>query len=192
MSRISLWSITGLLLAASNGYGSLMAPQSLLDLEQNADLVVVGTPSGASQAGPTVGFSLRVSRVVKGDPALAGTSIAVYWTSSSASAPGSRTDVTETGNGIWCLQLTSNAWQLLPVVQGSVQLSTTYFPVPSGPTLSAYAYVPATSPLDKLASEVSSAIESLGGSYKATVHVVKASEGEKVRQPDGDSKELRQ
>ncbi len=160
---MSFWSTIGLLLATSSGYGSLIAPRSLLDLEQNADLIIVGTARGASQSGPTVDFTLQVSRVVKGDPDLAGKAIAAYWTIVNPSPMGAGANITATGNGIWFLQQSSSAWQLLPVMQGSWDLSTTFFPAPTGPILSAYAYGLAAPLSDKVASEVSSAIEGTGG-----------------------------
>ena len=63
------------------GRAGLIAPSSLLQLAQNADLIVVGAANGDVQAGSAMSFTLQVNRVVKGDPALAGTAIGVVWNS---------------------------------------------------------------------------------------------------------------
>ena len=67
------------------------------------------------------------------------------------------------GNGLWFLQRSSSGWRLLPVMQGDVSLSDTFIPQQPGPILSAYTYGAATSLNDKVASEVSSAIENADG-----------------------------
>jgi hypothetical protein len=156
-NRMNLWPIVGLFLAGGAGYCGIVAPRSLLALGQSADLIVVGAASGASQGGTTTAFSLQVSRVVKGDQALAGSEIAASWTSASLSVAGAPSFVG--GSGVWFLQQSSGAWQVLPVLQGAAHLSDTFFPAPPGPILSAYAYGLAASLSDKLASEMSSATE---------------------------------
>lgn len=149
----------GLLLAAGVLYGGLVSPQSPLWLEQKADLVVVGVPTAAVERGNTLNFSLQVSRVIKGNPALAGASIAAFWTSTEgASSTGSPNE-----NGIWFLQQSSGAWRVMPLIQGAIDFRWTYFPDAAGPILSAYTYPPAASTEDKLASELSSAIEASAG-----------------------------
>jgi hypothetical protein len=163
MNRMSLWGIVGLLLAVSPGYGSLSGPRSLLDLEQSADLIVVATASGTFQAGSTGGFSLQVARVIKGDPSLAGSVVSVSIANGTPNALPTGGTITAAGSGLWFLQHSSSAWLLLPVVQGSAQLSTTFFPESVGPVLSAYAYSPATALSDKIAAEICSAIEGTNG-----------------------------
>jgi hypothetical protein len=107
-------------------------------------------------------FTLEVSRVVKGDPAVVGSVIPVDWTSGGG-IRGSLASFAASGNGLWFLQRSSSGWLLLPFVDGGVALSDTFIPLPSGPILSAYAYA-ATAPLsDKVASEVSFAIEAANG-----------------------------
>src|ERR1700735_3481005 len=100
MHRISLSSVVGLFLAAGHAYGGAGAPASLVTLTQNADLIVVGSASAGVQSTNTVSFALKVQRVVKGSPALAGSTIQVDWLTVSAAgaAPGL------TGNGVWFLQ----------------------------------------------------------------------------------------
>jgi hypothetical protein len=68
-----------------------------------------------------------------------------------------------TGNGVWFLRTSPSGWAVLPVRQGFVLPSDLFFPQPPGPILSAYAYDPAASVSDKIASELSSAIESANG-----------------------------
>jgi hypothetical protein len=136
-----------------------------LDLEQSADLIVVGAASGTVQAGSAASFSLQVSRVVKGDPSLASGVIAVNW-------PGGAPGAAPTGSGLWFLQRSSAAWLVLPVVRGSVPSSMTFFPAPAGPILSAYAYGPAASLSDKIASEISSVIEGANGAYNPQLYAL--------------------
>jgi hypothetical protein len=147
--------IVGTVLAASLSYASLIAPQAVADLEQNATLIVVASATVASN-GTANSFLLQVNRVIKGDNALAGSSIIVRWTAASADA-----GAVVPGAGIWFLQQSSTGWSLLPVVQGNVPLVMTYFPTSAtGALTTAYAYASTASITDKLASELSSAIES--------------------------------
>jgi len=146
--------------------GGLVAPRSVLDLEQTADLVVVGAAQGAFTVGTASSFSVQVSRVIKGDPTLAGNIIPVYWTGVPVTVGLSGT-ATASGSGLWFLQRgsSSSGWLLLPVIQGAVPLSMTYFPTGLSPVLSAYAYGSAASVSDKIASELCSAIESAPGGF---------------------------
>lgn len=147
--------IVATLLAASLSYASLIAPQSVVDLEQNATLIVVASANAAPN-GTTSSFSLNVIRVVKGDNALAGSTITVGWTPTSANA-----GAPSPGTGIWFLKQSSMGWTLLPVVQGNVPLVMTYYPtLATGAMVAHYAYASTASTADKLASELSAAIES--------------------------------
>jgi hypothetical protein len=150
-----LRTILGTLLAAGLSYASLVAPQSVADLEQHATLIVVATTTAAPN-GMTNSFLLTVNRVVKGDNALTGSTITVRWTPPSA-------NVGEVGiwSGIWFLKQSSTGWGLLPVVQGNVPLVMTCYPTSTtGTLIAAYAYASTASATDKLASELSSAVES--------------------------------
>lgn len=150
-----LRTIVGTLLAASLSYASLIAPQSVADLEQNATLIVVASATAAPN-GITNSVLLNVIRVVKGDNTLTGSTITVKWTPTSANA-----GAVGPGAGIWFLQQSSTGWNLLPVVQGNVPLVMTYYPTSAtGALIAAYAYASTASTTDKLASELSSAIES--------------------------------
>jgi hypothetical protein len=140
------------------GYGGIVAPQSLVDLERNADFIAVGSASGAIQSGSQITFSLKVIRVVKGQANLAGTSISGYWNSGTVSLIGDNT--ADLGSGMWFFKESGALWQVLPVIQGGMQLNTAFFPEPSDQILSAYAYAPLASLNDKIASEISSAVES--------------------------------
>src|ERR1700693_750119 len=164
MNRMSHWGVIGLLLAISLGQGNLVGPRSLLALEQNADLIVVATASGTFRVGSTEGFSLQVGRVIKGDPSLAGSVIGVHFADGTPSPTQAGPAITATGTGLWFLQHSLSAWLLLPVVQGSVPLSMTFFPQSVGPILSAYDYSPAASLSDKFASEICFAIEGANSS----------------------------
>jgi hypothetical protein len=162
--EIGLCLTLALLLVATNPLqGALVAPQSIVAVEKAADLIVNGTASGFVRNGSRFDFSLQVNRVIKGDGTLAGSSIGAYWLSVNQPATGSVGGKDIGSPGIWFLRRTSGPWQVVPLVQGSMQLSNIYIPSPPGPVLSAYAYSASASLDDKLASEMCSAIEGVGG-----------------------------
>lgn len=142
-------------------HAAIIVVTSLLDLEQTADLVIVGSAQGAVTVGTAASFSLRVTRVVKGDATLTGSVIPVYWTSGEPRTGGARNGSTSpaSGSGLWFLKQGSGPWLLLPVIQGQVQVGMTYFPTGASPVLSAYVYSAAAPTVDKVASELCSAIE---------------------------------
>lgn len=149
-----LSAIGGILLAASLSYASLVAPQSVADLEQSAELIVVGSATASNGTGNT--FPLRVIRVIKGDNDLVGATITARRSPSSTTS-----GVVGAATGIWFLQQSSTGWNLLPVVQGNVPLGMTCYPTSiAGTLLAPYAYTSTASTTDKLVSELSSAIES--------------------------------
>jgi len=91
---------------------------------------------------------------VKGDIALA-TTIKAIWQSNN---PG-----VATGHGLWFLKRSPDGWTVLPVQSGWAQFNNIFIPVPTGPLPDDYAYDPAASASDKVASEVSAAIEGIPG-----------------------------
>jgi hypothetical protein len=156
-----------LLLAGSNAYASIAGQRSLAELEQSADLIVVGGAGGGVQSGSMLSFKLQVSRVVKGDPTVAGTTIAVDWAMTTQAGPPGAGSSQATGDGPWFLQLSSSGWGLLPAMRGGVLFSDTYIPEPPGAILSAYAYRPKAALSDKVASEISAGLEAaVGGGAK--------------------------
>lgn len=161
--RSAISSLLPLLVVSASLYGSLVAPDSLVHLQQNADLIIVGNTTGAAQSGTVVGLSILVNRVIKGDTALTGRSIVAHWMSGRPDTMVSGGTVGVSGSGIWFLQQAANGWRVLPVVQGNVEFNGLYFPASSGPILNAYAYSQAASVGDKLASEIGSAIENQDG-----------------------------
>ncbi len=148
-----------ILLVGSNLHGGLIAPQSPLDLESKADLIVVAVGTGVNRQGGTIPVSLQVLRVIKGDAALAGTSISALWTNGLTTVGGGSQLA-----GVWFLLRSGQAWNVIPVVQGAIDLSMTYYPSPPAPILTAYAYDPGASELDRFAAELSSGIEATSGS----------------------------
>lgn len=165
MKIMYLFSIVGLLMACGPGYGSVIAPQSLVDLEQRADLIVVGSATGTSQAGAAINLSLLITRVIKGDSTLSGKAISVGWAGAGRDAAQAVGTGGVAGAGIWFIQASPVGWNLLPVVQGDIPLAMTYIPAQPGPILGAYAYDSTAGLSDKVAAEVSSAIESGAGGY---------------------------
>ncbi len=161
--RSGVCSLLLLLVVSADLFGGLVAPGSLQDLQQNANLIIVGNATGAVQSGTVVDLSILVSRVIKGDTALAGRSIAAHWMSGRVDTMVSRGSADSRGDGLWFLQQASNGWRVLPVVQGNVEFTGLYFPVSSGPILNAYAYSQTASVVDKLASEIGAAIENQNG-----------------------------
>ena len=158
--------------AASAANGGLVAPQSLLSLQQNADLIVVAAASGTTQSGRTTIISLNVNRVLKGSPTLVGTQIVVNWNNPDTITGSASAAATAKGSGIWFAQQASSSWQLLPVMQGAMELSNTFFASPPGPVLSAYAYNWKAPLSDALSSEISSAIEGLADGYSLPLYTL--------------------
>jgi len=158
---VGLWLALTLFLGGTDLLrGALVAPQSIVTLEQTADLIVNGTAAGIVQNGSRFDFSLQVNRVIKGDGSVTGSSIGAYWLSGNQGTAGSGGSGDVGSTGIWFLQRTPGAWRVVPVVQGTMQLSNIYVPAPPGPVVSAYAYSAPASVDDKLASEICSAAES--------------------------------
>ena len=151
-----------LLLAAGNAYGGISGQVSLVGLEQSADLIVVGGASGGVQSGAALSFKLQVDRVIKGDPTVAGTPIAVEWASMDHPGPPALGPPEVGGNGLWFLQRSSSGWELLPAMRGGA-FEGTYIPEPLGAISSAYAYSPSAALSDKVASEIGAALEAANG-----------------------------
>ncbi|MGA3261417.1 MAG: hypothetical protein ABSE35_21250 [Bryobacteraceae bacterium] len=162
-----LWFLVGLLMTvAGAGLGSIGGAHSISDLAQRANLIVLAAASGTYTPGSAATVSLQVSRVVKGDPALAGGVIAASWSGGTGGMIGPLNPVQQAaGAGIWFLQGSPGAWTLLPVTDGAIELSMTFFPASTDPILSVYAYDPSASLSDKIASEISAAIEGANGAY---------------------------
>ena len=157
MRRLNRWSALGLSLALGCAYG-IEARRPLVDLQQAADLIVVGSASDGLQVGPGVSFTLQVERVVKGD-AIMGSVIPVQWVvQASRLAP-----PVVAGHGLWFLQQASSGWTLLPVMHGTMFFDHTFIPEPAGEILTPYRYGSGAALSDRIASEVSAAIESGNG-----------------------------
>lgn len=138
---ISLCLTLVLLLAATNLLqGGLVAPQSVVALENAAGLVVNGTATGFVQNATGFDFSLQVNRIIKGDATLAGSSISATWPGGNQATAASVGSKNVGGAGIWFLQRSSGPWQVVPVLQGTMQLSNIYISAQLGPIVSAYAY----------------------------------------------------
>lgn len=180
--RSGICSLLLLLVVSASLYGGLVAPESLVHLQQNADLIIVGNTTGATQSGTVVDLSILVSRVIKGDTALAGRPIAAHWMSGrlDTMVSGGRVDVS--GSGIWFLQQAANGWRVLPVVQGNVEFNGLYFPTSSGPVLNAYAYSQTASVVDKLASEIGAAIEH-GNGYGFQLYATQTAVLDELKSP---------
>jgi hypothetical protein len=111
-----------------------------------------------------VGFNLEVSRVIKGDQTLVGTIIPVDWTWRNADLPtltAAGSPPTITGYGLWFLRSSPTGWALLPWLP-PIGL---FIPELAGPIISVYNYSPSASLADKIASEVSNAIEGANGAH---------------------------
>src|ERR1700733_1829047 len=153
--RATISSFAALLLMVHWAFAGLIAPRSLIDLEQNAELIVVGTASGTFSSSQAINFTVTVNRAVKGDSNLAGQTISVYWPSATITVPVG-TLQSATGTGLWFLRQENSRWVLIPVMEGSPDLSEAYLPTADAPILPAYAYAPAAALTDKLGSEVAS------------------------------------
>jgi hypothetical protein len=102
---------------------------------------------------------------------LAGTTISVNWEVNPAQLVAvAGTQFQAKGSGVWFLKTSAGGWTLLPVMNGAVDsLEYTFVPGPPGPIRSAYAYSPAASLNDRVASELSNAIESGSGGLESLV-----------------------
>ncbi len=156
MPRSKLRIILALLFVVGRGYAPIFAPASLAQLQQNADLIVVGNATGGIQAGGFLNFTIQVSRVVKGD-ILPGISIPANW-------PSNDPAIAVYGNCLWFLKQSVGGWRVLPLGSGFATFKDTFVPMPAGALPGAYAYNAATAPLsDRVASEISVAVESGNG-----------------------------
>jgi hypothetical protein len=148
---------------SANLNAGLVAPESLVHLQQSADLIIVGTTTAATQSSTVADLSIRVSRVIQGDETFVGSSIAAHWNSGHMNTTVREGTAPLNGSGIWFLQKASNGWRVLPVLQGAADFKDLFFPTSSGPLPNAYAYSEASSAVDKLASEIGTAIEADNG-----------------------------
>ena len=150
--------LIGLIGTANLANGNIVIPNSLSDLNQGASLIIIGTPSAVVLAGASVQLSLQVSRVLKGDASLSGSTITALWTP--ASTPSAQAAMQGVQVGLWYFGGSVSGLKLLPAFQGDVPLSLTYFPLSTGPVLSNYSYAPTAAVSDKVAAELASGIES--------------------------------
>jgi hypothetical protein len=154
----------GLFGAAACAYGGMSAPRSLADLAQSADAIVIATASWQGSSGSAAAVTLQLTRVVNGDLSLSGGPVVVALQGVSPAGtitPGTPIPVASSG-ALWFLQRSSGGWAVLPVASGA-SASHAFLPVPGGPLLPAYAYQSSAPLLDKLASELCSAIEGADG-----------------------------
>jgi len=157
-----------MIVAAGSLHAALSFWHSLSEIEQTADLIVVGAAGHGAQAANGLSFTIQVDRVVKGDPVVSGNAITVNWAYDGQGNPAAIT-----GSGLWFLKSSAGGWVLLPIVQGGIgRFADTFIAEPAGPILSAYAYEPGASLSDRVASEVSAAIESAdgGGAQLSALH----------------------
>jgi hypothetical protein len=77
-----------------------------------------------------------------------------------------------TGGGIWFLRFTSNQWQLIPVLNGAVPMEMTFYPASVSSLPDAYAYLPTASLSDKIASEISAAVDAANGAFNFQLYLL--------------------
>ena len=154
--RIAFGTILGVLVAAQSALAPISGSASIAQLQETADLIVAGSASGGIQVGGVLNFTIRVSRVVKGD-ILPGISIPANWPSTDPAFAAS-------GNGLWFLKQSPGGWRVLPLQSGFATFQNAFIPIPAGPLPAPYAYnSAAASVTDKLASEISAATENGNG-----------------------------
>ena len=157
-----------LIFSVATAYASISGQRSFKELEQTADLIVVGSVSGGTKSGSTLSFSIQVERVIKGNSAMTGTQIAVDWTPEPQGGPPEAGPPRLTGHGLWFLTRSPSAWELQPVANNGVPFTSAYIPEPPGTSLTAYTYSPGAALSDKVASEISGAIETATASGGTT------------------------
>jgi hypothetical protein len=166
MTKVKVfYTLVGWILTSGVGYSDITSPRSVLELEQSADLIIVGQGTADIQAGvPAANLVLQVSRVLKGDQSIVGSVLSVTWTphvGGLVALVGMREG--SAVNGLWFLQGSSETWSLMPVLQGAASLSDTCYPVPSGPITGIYSYGATASLADKIVSELAAAVEANNG-----------------------------
>lgn len=151
--------------------GMIVGDTPILQLTQSADLIVLGSAYGAVE--PMSGaFTIRVTRVIKGQSAITGKEIDVLWHATEASRllpngvtlfgplpPVSTDPISVSGDGIWFLKRPLNSWVLLPVFPAQAPIEWMYYPAPLSPLANIYAYPENASVTDKIASELAAGIE---------------------------------
>jgi hypothetical protein len=163
MTKTSFFSAICVVFAIHQAYGAIGGVSSLTGLASNADLIVSGSANGVVESGNAALITLTVARVVKGDPTLAGRTIVVNW----EVAPGSfgpglnhvSTSLPPNASGLWFLRRSSASWSVMPVWTGGGGIAWTFIPQPASPLPAAYSYASDAAVTDKVAAEVSFAIE---------------------------------
>jgi hypothetical protein len=145
---IILW----MFLTAPTCFAPISAPASIAQLTDTADLIIVGSASGGIQAGGILNFSIQVNRVIKGN-LLPGISIPANWVSNESAGAAN-------GHGLWFLKESAGGWRVLPLQSGFATFRDTFIPMQTGALPDPYAYDSSASLYDKVASEISAAIES--------------------------------
>lgn len=137
---------------------ALVAPKTVLYLEEVADVIVVGRSNNLVQNGSDVEFSLTIDRLIKSNNSLPASSIDVVWQDATSFNARLSENAPLPGFGIWFLRRLEDRWQVIPVLGATFE--DIYFAVPSGPISLAYAYDSSASPHERLVAEISNAIES--------------------------------
>jgi hypothetical protein len=161
MKVIIVW-LVGLLFAGNLPAG-LVAWNSLIDIQQRPDLIAVGSIVEGRGTAADADFTVRIARVLKGDAGLAGKDLLVRWALDTSYSAGPRDSGAASPlasvSGLWFLQHNSGPWVVVPVMQGGIFFSQTFIRLPAGDIAGAYSYSPAAPLADKVASEISAAIE---------------------------------
>jgi hypothetical protein len=136
---------------------------SLTDTQRKADLIAVGSIVDGSETGATASFTLRIARVLKGDPSLAGKDLLAEWALAGGLRPAGSPAPLAPENGLWFLQRQPGAWAVVPAMQGDIRFFQTFVSVPAGGIPAAYSYAAEAPLADKLASEIGAATEADNG-----------------------------
>jgi len=167
MKRSLLFTVC-VLFSINQASGTLGGVNSLTGLAADADLIVSGSASGAVASGNAAIITLAVLRVIKGDAALAGSTIVVNWEVAPGSFGPSLNPVSlslpQNAAGIWFLRNSSDVRSVMPVWTGNGRITWTFIPQPAGPLPAAYSYSSDTALTDRVAAEVCFAIENAAGS----------------------------
>lgn len=122
MKAIIVW-LVGLLLAGNLPAG-LVAWNSLIDVQQRADLIAVGSIVDGRGTAADADFTVRIARVLKGDAGLAGKDLLVRWALDTSNSAGPRDSGAASPlasvSGLWFLQHNSGPWVVVPVMQGGM------------------------------------------------------------------------
>jgi hypothetical protein len=143
-------------------------PASISTLNQQADVVVVGTAISLQQVGFEVTFDLQVSEVVKGQVAV-GQVLSVGWTAPDSTSM-LRSPSTWSRSGIWFLQSSgAGAWRSLSARPPGMFFDSLYYPIGAPAAAATSAAMATADPVETIIGRIAAANLGLPANQRPTV-----------------------